>query len=162
MSIRKGGPTHAPLEVRFWRYVSPEPNSGCWLWTGWANAKGYGGIGGANCKKHLKAHRVSYEMHNGPVGDMCVLHKCDNPSCVNPQHLFLGTNATNSADMVAKRRARGKGSKGGDHPRALIDEAAVIHIRSKRMKQSEYADLYGVTQTCVSDVQRRKTWPHVK
>ena len=86
-----------------------EPNTGCWLWDG-RDIKGYGAVSVAN--KSKLAHRVSYEYHKGPIPDgMFVLHKCDMPLCINPEHLFLGTHAENMADM--KRKGRGSGGKVG-------------------------------------------------
>lgn len=74
----------------------------CWVWMACVGPKGYGrfSLGGGP----LTAHRVSYEMHVGPIGDLCVLHRCDVPACVNPSHLWLGTIADNNADMVGKGR----------------------------------------------------------
>ncbi len=105
----RGHPTSrdAAPEVRFWRFVAPmTEGSGCWEWTG-SLTEGYGSF------DHRKAHRVSWEMHNGPIPQgagahgTCVLHKCDNPSCVNPTHLFLGTNRDNAID----RERKGRGAK---------------------------------------------------
>lgn len=87
-----------PLEGRFF----VEPNSGCWLWTR-SVSMGYGKLWWD--KKHQRAHRVSWELHNGAIPDgMLVLHKCDTPPCINPAHLFLGTHADNAADKIAKGR----------------------------------------------------------
>jgi hypothetical protein len=99
-------PTTSDVD-RFMRFVSPEPNSGCWLFTGHALPKGYcpfqfGGRGGV----HTYAHRFSYE-HVGRKAlpqDAHVLHSCDVPCCVNPEHLFLGDQAANMQDMAAKGR----------------------------------------------------------
>jgi hypothetical protein len=97
-----------PLDVRFAKYVGTVTSRGCILWTGGKNADGYGIIGsGGETGANILAHRLSYERANGaiPVGLM-VLHKCDNPPCINVEHLYLGTAADNTADMVARRRYR--------------------------------------------------------
>jgi hypothetical protein len=86
----------------------PEPNTGCLLWLGKVGTDGYGlfKVGG----KRRAAHRVSYEIHKGPIPPgLWVLHRCDTPACVNPEHLFLGTHADNMRDMVAKGRMAGTG-----------------------------------------------------
>lgn len=81
----------------------PEPNTGCWLWTGGTNEGGYG-IFNMNLKT-VRAHRASYEFHFGRFEKkLCVLHKCDTPACINPNHLFLGTHSDNARDMVTKKR----------------------------------------------------------
>ena len=95
------------LRERFERKFMPEPISGCWIWTGSLNKRhnGYGQIRIGDGKP-LLAHRASYELHIGTIPDgMCVLHKCDVPCCVNPNHLFLGTHADNMRDCHSKGRA---------------------------------------------------------
>jgi excisionase family DNA binding protein len=93
------------LEGRFWRYV--EKSDGCWQWTGAANPKGYGNIGRGKGLGTAKAHRVSWELHFGPIPPgLYVCHACDNPPCVRPDHLFLGTAQDNNNDKIAKGRDR--------------------------------------------------------
>lgn len=100
-----------PLIARLESKYIPEPNTGCWLWTGITNNKGYGQmhIYCRDKKGPIKrlAHRISYEELVGPIPDgLCVLHKCDVPLCVNPRHLWLGTKADNNRDMKEKGRKR--------------------------------------------------------
>src|SRR5687767_4720826 len=95
-------PASRPLSERFWEKV--RKTDGCWLWTASRNAKGYGQI--MYQRRPIHAHRVSWQLANGPIPDgLCVLHRCDNPQCVNPGHLFLGTIVDNNRDMFAKGRA---------------------------------------------------------
>lgn len=97
-----------PVEQRFWEKVDRRGPNDCWLWTGCKHGHGYGSFNNRVGPK--AAHRFSYQLHNGPIPDgMCVLHNCpdgDNPTCVNPAHLWLGTQADNIADMQKKGRFR--------------------------------------------------------
>ncbi len=111
-----------PVPIRLERYSMPEPNSGCILWIGRINKDtGYGQLAcwaPGTRRKYRAAHRLAWEAVNGtiPTG-LLVCHKCDTPPCINPDHMFLGTNADNSADKVAKGRARsGSGPRGGANP----------------------------------------------
>lgn len=150
---------------RFEEKFTPEPNSGCWLWTAGCFKRGYGAfkIGG----KLKKAHRVSYLHHNGSFPEVLqVLHRCDVPSCVNPNHLFLGTAADNIADMITKGRARlrvepknrARGERGG---KSALNTAAVQAIRQSSAPLATLARTFGVTRQCVWKIRHGKAWKHV-
>lgn len=94
------------LPRAFWSKVSPEPNSGCWLWTACVNAAGYGRFGVPLEYRTELAHRYAYSVLVEAPGELFVCHRCDTPGCVNPNHLFLGDNQANVTDMVRKRRHR--------------------------------------------------------
>lgn len=95
------------------------------------------------------------------MGDKHVLHHCDVRECCNPAHLYLGTNKDNARDRVLRGKARGPRVKGDEHWSSRLNEAAVRDILTKRMKQADFAALYGVTSHAVGAVQRRKTWKHI-
>lgn len=131
--------------------------TGCVEWIGPKNNKGYGKIG--EKWKTVGAHRVALELYTGqkiPKG-MFVLHKCDNPACINPKHLEIGTPADNSRDMVKKRRHM----FGVKHYRAILNDSQVRDIREDNRTQMIIAANYGVHQTLISLIKRRKLWSHV-
>lgn len=157
-----------PFPTRFWKKVdrSGGPNA-CWPWLGTTNQQGYGicptpGPGGSRL-----AHRVAYEMTNGflPAGQ-CALHRCDNPPCCNPAHLWSGTRPDNSADMARKGRAghAGGGPEGEANGAARLNPEKVVAIRAARARgRSLYriADDFGVSRMTISKVVKRETWQHV-
>lgn len=101
-----GGHVSADVSIRFWRYVEKRGDDECWEWTGSRFAKGYG-VFCLNKRDRIGAHRMSWTLTNGPIqGRLWVLHRCDNPPCCNPAHLFLGTPVDNVRDMHMKGRDR--------------------------------------------------------
>lgn len=133
------------------KYVVSE--NGCWEWTGRLNADGYGVFVIGHSKTFL-AHRVSFEHFNGALGSLKSLHKCDNPKCVNPEHLFSGTQADNIADMVAKRRNRSIPKHGESNPAYVLTDAQVMEIKSKyiprKVTLKQLSVEYGVSESLLS------------
>jgi hypothetical protein len=143
---------------RFWQKV--EKTETCWNWTGCKHEKGYGLFSVKN--RNRRAHRVSYEMHCGKIPDgMQVLHDCDNPSCVRPDHLFLGTNADNMADKCAKGREAHVGQKGSANARAKLTEDQVLAIRAASGRHRQIALSFGISRRSISDIKAGRRWTHV-
>lgn len=121
--------------------------TGCWEYNG-GKSDGYGRVWDG--EKVVRAHRASYEAHTGPIAEgMSVLHTCDNPPCINPAHLFLGTIAANNADM----RAKGRNRTGEQHPQARLSDEQVASIRAATgTSQHALARAYGVSQSTIADI----------
>jgi DNA-binding XRE family transcriptional regulator len=113
--------------------------------------------------KNIKAHRFSYELHHGPIPDgLLVRHKCDNPPCVNPDHLEVGTKADNGRDMMERNRYHY--FRGSDHHAAKVTEQDVRVIRQRiasGVTCRQLAAEYGVNETTISAIKRRRTWNHL-
>ena len=150
------------IAERFWSKV--KKTKSCWLWTASKYGNGYGHIrAGAPVRKHLLAHRVSWEIHNGPVpAGMCVCHKCDIRDCVNPRHLFLASQQENIIDAARKGRLKSHGQHKGElNGSAKLTAVDVAKIRSLSIPQIEIARLFGINQTHVSRIKARQNWRHV-
>jgi len=154
------------LEERFWAKVDKKGPDDCWEWTGALGGDRYGhrygqiGISG----KIVRAHRVSWELANGPIPKgICVLHHCDNPSCVNPSHLFLGTKLDNAQDAIKKGRY--VNLRGEDNGAAELTEQDVHEIRQmlgRGIPQRVIAKKYGVSKSTVTRIGAGKTWGWLK
>ena len=174
------------VQDRFDKRYILEPTSGCWLWEKSRSSEGYGLFWAFG--KTRSAHRVAWELYCGKIPDgLFVLHSCDVKSCVNPDHLFLGTHTDNMADMVHKgrqasgdrssarahpeRRARGdrhgrrthpeRTARGESHGAAKLTEAQVIAIRDDPRSPRIIAQELNVTPETIDQIRRRNTWKHV-
>lgn len=141
---------------RFWNKV--EKSSGCWEWLG-AKRNGYGNFW-HNGKGHI-ASRFAWELTYGPILErLCVCHACDNPGCVNPVHLFLGTQKNNCEDMTRKNRAAD--TSGERHGRAKLTSAQVLQIRNLyitgKHSQETLGKMFDINQTCVSKIVHFQRW----
>ena len=151
------------LKLDFIKNISSQDS--CVIWPFKKDKDGYGWFSSNGQKR---AHRVSYCVHKGIISDgLHVLHKCDNPSCVNPSHLFLGTHKQNMEDMIEKGRSHHLNmdyidNTGSNHPKSLITESQVLEIRSiKGISQKEIGRIYGISRQAVSDIVRRVNWSHI-
>ena len=150
------------LAERFWAKVDIRGPDQCWPWRHYTNNRGGYGVISVD-DKHKLAHRVAWEIANGCVpADVCVCHRCDNPPCCNPAHLFLGTHADNVADRDAKDRQ----AWGIDLPQAKLTRGRVLMIRamwaSATYAQQELGAIFGVSRALVSLIVNRKRWKHLE
>lgn len=157
-----------PFETRFWSRI--QPSAGCWLWMGVRDPRGYGFI--KDHQRGRRVHRVMWELLHGPIPDrMEVCHHCDNPSCVRPDHLFVGTHTDNMRDMFTKNRrqttpaiGRGRHAVGEAHWYSKLTAEKVREIRSRVAAgeaQNAIAAELGLSTGCISGVVHRRTWRHV-
>ena len=142
----------------FWSKAAIKDNDECWEWQHAIQSKGYGAVGIGNGKVAL-AHRVAYQLAKGEISPgLCVLHKCDNRKCINPNHLFLGTNRDNIDDMVKK----GRQLSGERHPKAKLNIEKVKSIRALYSTGNySYADLakeFGIVPSYAKDVIKGDYW----
>jgi len=144
---------------RFFDKVLPEPNSGCWLWTGAVNSKGYGSF--SLDGKLMTAHRASWLIHKRRgTGGLMICHRCDTRTCVNPDHMFLGTNTDNQRDSIQKGRR--PPTSGEMNPRARLSESDAVAILQDTRTQKVIAAQYGVSTSTVAMIKSGRNWPHLR
>jgi hypothetical protein len=149
-------PRGTPLLDRLVSKTRKNPATGCWEWISTKTPKGYGVIR-VDGRTRL-AHRISYQLHCEPISDGGnALHKCDNRCCVNPSHLFVGTQADNIADMVSKKR-----QALWDNRPSKLTKAEVIEIKaSTGYSDTQLAERYGVSRSLINAIRLGKRWKHV-
>lgn len=167
-----------PISIRFWSKVDHRSPAECWPWIASKNNCGYGQITlkQANGRwVRASAHKLSYELTHGPVPNgLCVLHYCDNPACVNPSHLWLGTMRDNNDDCMKKGRHKysknpprcppSLKARGSRHGIAKLTESAVLDIRAKLAKGATMRSICketGMSMSSIADVRDRVTWRHI-
>jgi hypothetical protein len=157
--------SHEPLVVRFWMFVDKKEADDCWNWTGNIQSNGYGRFSvGSKEDGSDGAHRVSWRLANNqdiPKG-MHIMHKCDNPSCVNPNHLTIGTAKQNTQDMIRKGRKKTIAPLGTENGKSLLDAEKVLLIRSSNLNHAALGRQLGVSPNCVRGVRIGRTWSHIK
>lgn len=138
-----------PPEIRFWAKVSK--TEGCWLWTASVNNKGYGEFNSGN-DVIVYSHRFSWMIHFGEIPKKTgVLHKCDTPRCVRPDHLFLGTQLDNMRDMTLK----------GRNSQQKLTEVDVRYIRASNVSNKEIAAMFSLRHEYVWALRKGATWKHI-
>lgn len=145
---------------RFLASVEYDTNGGCWLWSAGCFTDGYARMNASD--KSIRGHRYAWLLYNGPIPDSAkVCHRCDRRICVNPSHLFLGTQAENMADMVSK----GRSLRGSKHNKAVLNEADILAIRAQRaagLTLREIANAFNVSTSTVGMIVAGQTWRHVQ
>jgi hypothetical protein len=143
-----------PLSERFWKFVKKTDN--CWEWSG-ALTRGYGSMG-----SNSYAHRISWEIHNGPIPKgLWVLHKCDNPSCSNPDHLFLGTQTDNMRDMLNKGRGNCFGVGNKLTPEQIKEIRSTYRFGSLTNGARALAKRFKIDRKMIANIINKEAWKHV-
>jgi hypothetical protein len=150
------------LRARFATKHRPDPETGCWRWTGWTDRNGYGRMRvGRTAWGAVTAHRLSFLLHvRKPKEGEYVLHKCGNRWCVNPEHLYAGTHEDNMRDMVA----HGTSTRGSKHPLSKLTDDAVLEIRrmyARKMRIIDIAAQFQLRKSTIHAIVHRKTWTHL-
>ena len=147
-----------PLSEKIEKNIIRLTESGCWIWMSSLNKGGYGKTG-LGTGSHLSAHRVSYENKFGPIPkDKFALHICDIRCCVNPDHIFLGTQKENMADKVKKNRQ----AKGEKHGMRKLTEAQVVEIKSTTKRAITLAKEFNCSATTIRQIKSGLYWKHLE
>ena len=155
---------------RFWTHIHKQDTlNGCWLWIGTVDRYGYGRF--AIKGKQFLAHRIAYELTYGKIPDgLLCCHHCDNPRCVRPDHLFIGTNSDNMIDAYKKGRLRqlspftSQNTRGSNNANAKLTKTDILEIRYLRydgFSQGTIAKRFNVSVSTIKDILHKRTWNHV-
>lgn len=149
---------HGTVAERFWHYVEKSGADECWLWTGNRDKDGYGSI--RTPETQLRAHRVSYKIHNPGdcIEGLVVRHRCNNPPCVNPAHLLAGTHLDNMAD----RMEAGHFYVNEDHPNTKYSNEVVAQVRAASGTHEEVAARFGMSTSQAGNIRRGQQRPGVE
>lgn len=167
--MRKVRPPGMSAEDAFHLFMPGNPPSDdtCWVWPNYCIPNGYGTMRCGVRRRQVYVHRISYLIFNGSIPDgMVVRHSCDNPPCVNPAHLLVGTTRDNIHDCIDRgRKTAPPHRRGADHNHAKLSEADVLEIRrlyaTGKWRQVDLAAKYKVRQTNISQIVRRDSWRHI-
>lgn len=155
------------MKDRFYSAVLPPNENGCMIWIASKLMSGYGQISDYLSKpRGVLAHRYSYALHYGPYdSSLHVLHKCDNPGCVAPEHLFLGTQSDNNLDKLKKGRAKGSSRFGESNPSSKLTEKDIQKIKKLLLQDKTKVWIgkkFGVCRQSIRNIEAKRTWSHIK
>ena len=153
---------HKTFEERFWEKVKTSKSNECWEWQGSKIRDGYGHIRDKE-QKYQMAHRISWQLFNGEIPNgLWVLHKCDNPSCVNPNHLEIGTASKNTLDAYKRGRMNKKGEKNSLAKLTVITVQEIKKLyKNYDLTQKRLAKKFGIGQSAISRIVNNKRWTHI-
>lgn len=160
--LEETGKKAEDLKIRFWKKVSKQKEDECWIWNAYKHKKGYGYFH-ANGSV-MKSHRISFILENKtliPKG-MCICHSCDNPSCVNPNHLWMGTNMDNIKDSLMKGRRIGL--RGEKNNSCKLKSKEVLKIRElflQKIKAKHIAKMFNIGISMIYAIKQRRNWKHI-
>lgn len=152
--------SNLPVSERFWSKVAKGSANECWLWQEATTEDGYGRfkLDSISCL----AHRVAWFLTYSRWPELCVLHKCDNPPCVNPNHLFEGTRADNNQDKVKKGR-QPRGEQNGKGKLTEVQVKDILQLLNEgRHTHREIAKMFNVGKTIIGNINIGKKWKHIK